>query len=95
MAEAASPEELLDILAKVLIRCFSLGVVVLLFWGGMIVFAGDLVYNVHSSLFPMSSQQFYSIHYVGLLFVKVCVFLFFLLPYISIRLVQRKYSKNR
>ncbi len=94
MVEASSPEELLDILAKVLIRCFLMGVVVLLFWGGMIVFAGDLVYNVHSSFFPMSRQQFYVISYTGALFTKVCVFLFFLLPYISIRLVQRKNRKN-
>ncbi len=90
MDETRSQGELLATLARILIRCFLLGIAVVMYWAGMVVFAGDFVYNMHSSLFPMSSQQFYSIHYAGIAFTKVCIFLFFLLPYISIRLVQRK-----
>jgi Family of unknown function (DUF6868) len=85
--------ELLDYTAKILIRCFFLGVVILLYWGGMIVFAGDFAFSVHSAIFPISSQQFYAINYAGIAFTKVCVTLFFLLPYIAIRLVQRKNNK--
>ena len=94
MDEASSTEELLDLSAMILIRCFFMGVAALLFWSGMLFFAGDLAYKVHSSFFPMSSQQFYSIHYTGILLTKGCVTLFFLFPYISIRLVQRKNRIN-
>ncbi|MBW7996035.1 MAG: hypothetical protein FVQ81_05560 [Candidatus Glassbacteria bacterium] len=95
MSETSNPGELLEAAAKVLIRCFWMGVVILLFWGVTILLARDLVYSVHSTIFPMSPQQFYAIQYVGLSFTKVCVFIFFLLPYISIKLVQRKLSIGR
>lgn len=92
MSETCDHDELLETTARVLIRCFMMGLIILLFWGLLILLAGDLVCNVHSTVFPMTSQQFYAIHYAGLAFTKICVFLLFFLPYVSIRLVQRKKS---
>ncbi len=94
MIESNNLGELLDTAAKILIRCFFLGIVILLYWGGIIIFAGDFVFSVHSVIFPISSQQFYAINYAGIAFTKVCVFLFFLLPYIAIKLLRGKSRKT-
>ena len=94
MSESGNLGEQLDTAAKILIRCFFLGIVILLYWGGIIIFAGDFVFSVHSVIFPISSQQFYAINYAGMAFTKVCVFLFFLLPYIAIKLIRGKSRKT-
>jgi hypothetical protein len=94
MEEDKSTGDLLDTAAKILIRCFGMGVVILFLWGGMIIIAGDFVFRVHGVIFPITSQQFYAIHYAGIAATKSCVTLFFLLPYISIRIVRSKSGKN-
>ena len=84
------PEELLDSVASVLIRCFFMSIVILCLWGGLILLAGNWIYSVHSWCFPISVEQFYGINYAGIMITKVFVFLFFLLPYIAIKLARRR-----
>ena len=67
-----------------------MGVLVLLFWLGALLLAGDLAYSVHAKIVPISREQFYAIHYAGGLMTKATVFFLFLFPYIAIRLVTRK-----
>jgi hypothetical protein len=86
--------ETLEVVSQVLIRCVVMGVVVLLFWWGGLAFMGDFVYDVHSKLTPMSRQQFDVIHYAGMLTTKAAVSLLFLFPYIAIRLVIKKRTKQ-
>jgi len=87
-------DEVLEVTAQVLIRCTIMGVIVLLIWWGALEFCGDLVYNVHSRIFPISRQQFDLIHYVGTLMTKAAVSLLFFFPYIAIRLVIKKRKKQ-
>ena len=82
--------EMLEVTGQVLIRCFVMGVLVLLFWLGALTLAGDLAYSVHAKLVPISRQQFYVIQYAGGLMTKTAIFVLFLFPYIAIRLVTRK-----
>ena len=82
--------DLLDATAKVLLRCFVLGLIPLLLWFGMLVFAGDWVYNIHSKWFDITRHEFDLIHYCGSGLLKLCIFLLFLFPYIAIRLVLMK-----
>ena len=81
--------ETLEVIGQVLIRCFVMGIIVLLFWAGAVLFAGDLVYSVHSKLLNLavSRPQFDVIHYGGMTLTKLVVFVLFLFPYIGIRLV--------
>ena len=90
MPETGSPDALLEAVSRVLIRCFVIVVIGLLLWGGMILLAGDWVYGVHSTVFPMTQDQFYAIHYTLIALTKIFIFLFFLVPYVSIKLVLLK-----
>lgn len=81
---------LLDALAKVLLWCFVFGFIPLLVWFGLLVLAGDWVYEIHSQWFSLTRHEFDVIHYCGSGLLKLYVFLFFFFPYIAIRLVLRK-----
>lgn len=82
--------DLLDALARILIRCFVLGFLLLLIWVVFFMLASDVIHNLHGKMFGLSEHELDLIHYCGMAFVKLCVFLFFLFPYIAIRMVLRK-----
>lgn len=94
MYNSSNVNEMLEVISQVLIRCVVMGVVVLLFWWGALAFMGDLAYSVHSKLTPMARQQFNVIHYAGMLTTKAAVSLLFFFPYMAIRLVIRKRTKQ-
>jgi len=79
---------MLEVMGQVLIRCFIMGFIVLVFWLGALSLAGDLAYSVHSKIvLPITLEQFYFIHYAGMLMTKTAISVLFLFPYIAIRLV--------
>ena len=82
--------EWLEVIAKVLLLCWLFGFLLLLFWFGVYAVAGDQVLKIHGTWFDLTKHDFDLMNYYGMAFVKVCVFLFFLVPYIAIRLVLRK-----
>ena len=90
MYNSNNTNEILEAIGQVLIRCFVMGVLVLLFWFGALTLAGDLAYSVHANFVPITQQQFYVIHYAGGLMTKAAVFFLFLFTYTAIRLVIRK-----
>jgi hypothetical protein len=70
----------------VLLRCFILWFVVLIIWFVFFLVAGDLVYDVHGSMFKeITVRQFEVIHYCGMGLLKLFIFVFFLFPYIAMR----------
>lgn len=87
-------DEALEVLEQVLIRCTVMGVIVLLLWSGVLELAGDFAYGVHAKIAPMSRQQFDIIHYVGMLMTKAGIAILFFFPYIAIRLVRKKRTKQ-
>jgi hypothetical protein len=94
MSNTNTVDEVLEVVAQVLIRCAVMGIIALLFWWGALELFGDLAYNVHSSIVPMSRQQFEIIHYSGMLITKIAVSLLFFLPFIGIKLVIKKRMKG-
>ena len=90
MSDSTSVNELLDALAKVLLGCFVLGAVLLSFWFGLFLVAGDCIHAIHGEWFSMTPHEFDLICYCGMGLVKLYLFLFFLFPYIAIRCVLRK-----
>lgn len=81
--------DLLDAVAKVLGKCVILGFVLLLIWAGAFFLARNVFYGLHGSMFELSPHELDLIHYCGIAFTKLCVLLFFLFPWASIRLVLR------
>ncbi|PHS11322.1 MAG: hypothetical protein COA78_09950 [Blastopirellula sp.] len=59
----------------------------LFYWFIMIVFAHDFVYQIHSKWFKISVETFDAIHYGGMAFFKLSIFLFQLAPYLAMRIV--------
>jgi hypothetical protein len=91
MTESKNGNELFDTLAKVLLRCFVLGYLLLLLWIIVYLFGGELLYGrIGGKLFGLTQHEVDVINYCGMAFVKSVVLLFFLIPYVAIRLVLRK-----
>ena len=85
-----STREFFDTLAKVLIRCWFLGTLLLLFSFVMFMLSGEIIDEVHGGMFGLSPHEIDLIIYCGMALHKLCVNLFFLFPWIAIRLVLRK-----
>lgn len=92
MLKSNQTTEFFDILAKVLLRCTVLGFLLLMFWFGAVMLAGDLVYAVHGAMFGLGPHELQTIHYCGMGLVKLLIGCFFLIPWISIRLVLSKHA---
>ena len=81
---------LLDAVAEVFLRCFVLAFCLLLLWFVFFLVGGDWAYAIHSRWFGLSRLHFDLTIYYGLAFFKMAAILFFLLPYVSIKLLLRK-----
>jgi hypothetical protein len=90
MTESNYVNELFDALAKVLLRCFVLGYSLLLLWAAVYLVAGDVIYLPAGKLFGLTPHEVDVIQYGGIAAVKCVVLLFFLFPYVAIRLVLRR-----
>ena len=90
MPDATRTNELLGVLAKVLLRCAIFGFLLLLSWFGVYLLADELLYRLHGSLFGLSKHELDVIFYCGMIFAKLVIILFFLAPWLAIRLVLRK-----
>ena len=81
---------LLDAVAGVCLRCFVLTVCLLLLWFVFYVVAGDWIYSMHSRWFDLSRREFELFCYGGSGLIKIVSLLFFLFPYVSIKLILGK-----
>ena len=80
----------METIEKLTIRCFIIGLVFMLFWFFMYLAAGNWMYEIHSKWFELSKHEFAVVHYCGLAFMKICIFLFFLVPYIACKWAGKK-----
>jgi len=83
-------KENLNIIAKVLFRSFLGGTVFLCFWAVMILTMTDWVFNIHSNMLGITKAEFYFANYLLLGFFKLSLMMFFLLPFIAIKMVEKK-----
>ena len=70
--------EWLEVAAKILLRCWIFGFVLLFIWLG--AFMSGAVHNLHGPLMDLSKHDLNVIHYCGMAFDKLCVILFFFFP---------------
>ena len=85
-----STRDFFDTLAKVLIRCWIFGVVLLLFSFLVFMLTGEMIDEIHGRMFGLSPHELDLIIYCGLGLYKLFVFIFFLFPWLAIRMVLRK-----
>ncbi len=85
MGEYFKQGGLFDGIASVLIRCFWIGVAVLVIWTSAMLLAGESISLLQSQWFDITPQQASAIIYAGLAFFKLGVVGLFLVPYLAIR----------
>ena len=76
-----------ELLKGVLAWSAVLNIGILLWWFLFIALAHDWVYRMHSKFYTIKEEQFDAIHYAGIAFYKVCIFTFFIVPYLVIRIM--------
>lgn len=74
--------------AQVFLWCLVINIGLLIWWFLIILFARDWVYRVHGKWFKLSREQFDAIHYEGIVFYKICIFIFNVVPYIALCIVR-------
>jgi hypothetical protein len=84
----------LETLAGILIRSFLFGWGLLLVWFLFYLLLPGWLYEMNTTWFNISRHEFDLINYCGIGLVKITVLLFFLFPYLSIRLILRKKKKS-
>jgi len=80
----------MEMFEKITIRCFFLGMAFVFIWFLLCVATGNAMYELHADWFGMSTHEVKIIHYCGLMFTKICVFVFFLIPYIACKWAGKK-----
>jgi hypothetical protein len=88
MPMSQSTTELLDVVGRVLIRSFLLGYMLLVVWFALVLLAPSFLHWM-GGLFDITPEQVNLGNYCGMAFAKLCILIFFLFPYIAIRLVVR------
>ncbi len=77
----------LELTREALGWCAIINIGILTWWALFIMFAGDFVFRMHSKLFKMTREQFFGIHYAGIMAFKLAVFSLNVVPYLALRIV--------
>jgi len=77
----------IEIIRDVLAWCTVINVALLLLWFMFFALAHDWLYKVHGKWFALPVEKFDAIHYAGMAFFKLCIFLFNIVPYLALRIV--------
>ncbi len=85
-----STRDFLDLLAKILLRSWLFGSVLLVIWFGAALLIGDVIHKLHGPMFGITLHEFDVIFYSALGMLKLFVLVFFFIPWLSIRLVLKK-----
>jgi len=77
----------IDLVRDVLLWCFIINIGILLYWFLFFTLAHDWVYQFHGKWFKLSVEKFDTIHYAGMAFFKICIFVFNIVPYFALCIV--------
>lgn len=84
--------EWLEAVSQVLWRCVLIGFAFLLIWAAALALAGDVIHR-QAAWFGLTAHECDLIQYGALGLVKTWILVFFLFPYLAIRLVLRTHRK--
>ena len=69
--------------------CSLLNSGLLIVWGLLIVLGRRRIYSIHTRWYKLSEEEFDRIHYKGILFSKILVIVFNIVPYVVLRFLVR------
>ncbi|MFH1645194.1 MAG: DUF6868 family protein [Candidatus Omnitrophota bacterium] len=76
-----------EFIQKVLLWSFIINIGLLLWWFLFFVLAHNFIYKMHSKWFKISVEQFDAIHYAGMAYFKIFIFVFNIVPYFALKIV--------
>ena len=85
-----STKELLETTKDVLLRCWIFGFVLLFIWLGATLLMGNLIHDLHGSMFGLTKHELDLIFYCLTGILKLIVIACFFIPWLSIKLVLKK-----
>jgi hypothetical protein len=77
----------IEILSAVLGWATIINISILTLWFFLLMFAHDWLYQLHSKWFKLPAENFDTIHYAGMAFYKISIFLFNLVPFLALHIV--------
>ena len=85
-----STKELLETTKDVLLRCWICGFVLLFISLGATLLTGNLIHDLHGSIFGLTKHELDLIFYCLMGILKLIVIACFFIPWLSIKLVLKK-----
>ena len=80
----------METIEKISIRCFFIGIAFITIWF-LCLITGNWMFKIHSAWFNLNTSEFCTINYAGLMFAKVCIVIFFLIPWIACKICGKKH----
>ena len=77
-------------LARVLLKCIFLGFGLVLIWVILTLVGGNVAFEIHSKIFDITRHDFDLLQYWGMGLAKIFMLVFFVIPFIAIRLTLDK-----
>lgn len=77
-----------ELLKGTLAWCAALNMGILLWWFLFFTLAHNWVYRMHTKFIRIPIEHFDTIHYAGMTFYKICIFTFFIVPYLALRIMS-------
>lgn len=77
----------IEVMREVFGWCSVVNIGLLLWWFVFFTLANDWVYRLHARWFTLSREQFHLMHYAGMVFFKLCILFFNLIPYVALHVV--------
>ena len=69
---------------EALMWCSLINMGLLMWWFLFIILAHDFVYRMHTKWFKISVEKFDEIHYAGIMFFKIFVFVVNIVPFCAL-----------
>jgi hypothetical protein len=80
----------LGALATILGSTFLFNLVIYLLWFIVVLYIPDRIYAINENWFAITRHEFDLVNYCGIAFMKIINTVFFLFPYLAIKLYLRK-----
>ncbi len=78
----------IELAVQFLLWCTILNYAMLLLWFIFFMSARDFMMRLHGRWFKMTGEQFDAIHYAGMAFYKIGIFLFNLAPLVALCIMR-------
>ena len=78
----------IKILSEALLWSALINMGLLFWWAGFFIFGHGFIYRMHSRWFKLSEEKFDAIHYSGMAFYKICIFVFNIVPWLALEIIS-------